>query len=234
MPRSTNGVYIRTKNDALSPSLSCKEPSSTVNTNQAQELAPRLLPRLKAAQHAAGNGTARGLLDTSHNHAQVAALHDNRDTLGLEDLHDSIGHLLGQALLDLQSAREQVGNARQLANSNHGVAGDVADMHLAREGHQVVLAHAKDLNVLDDHHFVMALLEDGPVDDVAHVLLVALGEIEHGLGVTLGRGEETLTVGVFAEAFEKGADGALHLVQTLLLLGFGLLQTLARAPRRAT
>lgn len=164
----------------------------------------------------------------------MAALHNDRDTLGLEDLHDRIRHLLRQALLDLQSARKQLRNARQLANANHCVAGNVANVHLARERNQVVLAHGEDLDVLDDNHLVVALLENGPVDNVAHVFLVALGQEEHRLGVPLGSGEETFAVRVFAEAFEEGADGALHLVETLLLLGFRLLETLARAARGAT
>lgn len=164
----------------------------------------------------------------------MAALHDDRDTLRLEDFHNGIRHLLGQPLLDLQPARKQLRNPRQLADANHRVAGDVPDMHLAREGDQVVLAHGKDLNVLDNHHLVVALLEDGPVDNVAHVLLVALGQEEHGLGVALGRGEETFAVRVLADAFEQGADGALHLVEALLALSFGFLQTLAGAAGGAT
>src|SRR5690625_1755517 len=84
--------------------------------------------------------------------------------------------------------------------------------YLADKGHEVVLAEAVDLNVLDNDHLVVALVEEGVVDNVLDVDLVALCEEEEGLGVARGRVEEALAVRVLADALEEGAHGAAHLV----------------------
>ncbi len=100
------------------------------DANKAQKLVARLGLALKAAEDAAGYGRGAGLLDAAHHHAQVAGLHDDGDALGLENLHDGVGDLLGQALLDLQAAGVHFGDAGELGEADDGVAGDVADVHL--------------------------------------------------------------------------------------------------------
>lgn len=74
----------------------------------------------------------------------------------------------------------------------------LASTYLAGERNEMMLAQAEDLNVLDDHHLVMALTEHSPVDDVFHVDLVSFREGKESLGVS-GRGvEKTLTIRVLA------------------------------------
>lgn len=92
-----------------------------------------------------------------------------------------------------------------------------------------MLAETEDLNVLDDDHLVVALLEDGVVHDVADILLVALGEKEHRLSVASGGVKDTGAVDVLADALENGANGALELVQPLSSLFGALLESLAGA-----
>lgn len=201
--------------------------------HEAEELVARLGLCLEAAEDAARDGAGRRLLHAPHDHAQMARLHDDGDALGLEDLHDGVGDLLGQALLDLQAAAEHLGDAGQLGDADDLVLRDVGNVHLSGKGHEVVLAQAEDLNVLDNDHLVVALLEDGIVDNVADVLLVALGKVEHGLGVALGRVDDAGAVGVLADALENGADGGLHLLEALGGLVGVLFETFARASGRA-
>lgn len=78
----------------------------------------------------------------------------------------------------------------------------------------MVLAKTEDLDVLDDDHLVVTLLENGVVDDVANVLLVALGEEEHGFGVTSRGVADTGPVRILADALEDGADSGLELLQS--------------------
>ena len=79
---------------------------------EAEELGPRLLLALEAAKNAAGYGACGGLLHAAHHHAQVARVHDDGHTLGLEYLHDGVGYLARQPFLHLQAAREHLGDAR--------------------------------------------------------------------------------------------------------------------------
>lgn len=101
-----------------------------VDANKAKELVPGLGLALEAAQDAAGDGGGRRLLDAAHDHAEVGRLHDDGDALGLEDLHDGVGHLLGEALLDLEPAGEHLGDAGQLGETDDCLVGDVANVHL--------------------------------------------------------------------------------------------------------
>lgn len=63
--------------------------------------------------------------------------------------------------------------------------------------------------------------EKDPVDDLVHVLLIAIGELEEGLGVVVGRFAETLAVSIFAWSLVQDAknraasDGRLRLMLRL-------------------
>lgn len=84
--------------------------------------------------------------------------------------------------------------------------------YLACKRYHVVFAKGEDLNVLDDDHLRVVLVEQGAIGDGVHVVLVALGEEEQGLGVARGRVQQALAVGVLAEALEYRAHGAAHLL----------------------
>jgi hypothetical protein len=92
--------------------------------------------------------------------------------------------------------------------------------YLSCEWNHVVLAQAENFNVFYNDHLVVSLVEDGVVYDVAHVLLVALGEEEHCLCISCRRVQQALTVRILPNAFQDCPDGALQFVDSLLgLLG---------------
>ena len=47
-----------------------------------------------------------GFLDAAHGHAEVFGLDDDGNAVRLEDFHDRVGNLAGEALLDLRAAGE--------------------------------------------------------------------------------------------------------------------------------
>ncbi len=102
----------------------------SVDADEGEKLVAGLGLALEAAEDAGRNGRGGGLLDAAHDHAEVGGLHDDGDALGLEDVHDGVGDLLGEALLDLQAAGVHLGDAGELGEADDGVAGDVADVHL--------------------------------------------------------------------------------------------------------
>ena len=87
-----------------------------------------------------------------------------------------------------------------------------------------MLAHAEDLDILDNDHLAVPLVEDGVVDNVLDVLLVALGEEHEGLGVALGGGQEALPVRVLSDALEDGANRILDLLEARSGLLLALLE----------
>lgn len=97
---------------------------------ESQEFFSGLSAGAHASQHAASGRGAAGLLHTAHDHAQVGRLHDDTDTAGLQDLGNSKSNLLSQALLNLQSAREHLGQTSQLGEAKDTAIRDVSDVHL--------------------------------------------------------------------------------------------------------
>ena len=75
-------------------------------------------------------------------------------------------------------------------------------MRLADEGQQVVFAQRVQLDVLDDHHFIVVGGEQGAVDDFLQAALVTAAQVLHGLGGARWRIPQPLALGVFAEAGE--------------------------------
>lgn len=62
----------------------------------------------------------------------MARFHNNGDALGLENLHDGVGDLLGETFLDLEAAREHFCDTRELGEAYDSFGWDIADVHLHR------------------------------------------------------------------------------------------------------
>lgn len=92
-----------------------------------------------------------------------------------------------------------------------------------------MLADREDLNILDDDHLVVAFLEDGRVDDVHHVLLVAHCKVQEGIRISMRGGEEPFSVGILSHAFQQCPHSPLHALQPICLLLGALLQSCTRA-----
>jgi len=75
--------------------------SSSIESYETEELVSSLLSFLYASQHAACNRGSGRLLYSSHHHAQMARLHNHRDALWLQHLHDGVGDIFRKAFLDL-------------------------------------------------------------------------------------------------------------------------------------
>ena len=95
----------------------------------------------------------------------------------LQDAVDGIGDLGGQPLLHLGAFRIEIDEPGQLAEPGDLAisARDVADVGNPGERHQMVLAAAPHLDVLDQHQLVVAEVEDGG----QHLLRILPQTAEH-------------------------------------------------------
>ena len=66
----------------------CKIPPSLPPIQEVEEFFSRLSARPHATQHTARHGRSGRLFYSSHDHAQMARLHDNGNALGLQDFSD--------------------------------------------------------------------------------------------------------------------------------------------------
>jgi len=139
----------------------------------------------------------------------LALDHDDR-AARFEDPHQRVRDLAGEPLLHLRTAGVDVDQPGQLGQAGDLAVDrrDVADVRDAPERHQVVLADRGQLDVLDQHHLVVAEVE-GRGEDVLRLLpeareylLVRPGDPGRGL-------QQTLAVRVLAHREEQLADGVL-------------------------
>ena len=146
----------------------------------------------------AGGGDAVLFLHTAHLHAHVACFDHNHHSEGVEGLLDALLDLERHALLDLQAVGIYVDNAGYLAEPGDVSVGNVGHMSLAVEGQHVVFAEGEEVDVLDDDHLRVVLLEECASEYLMGILGVALREKLHGLGYTHRGLEQSLAGGVFA------------------------------------
>jgi hypothetical protein len=174
--------------------------------DQGEELGSGFFFLAETAEHRGRHGGGVLLLDSAHHHAQVAGFDDNADALGFDYFLDGFGDLGGEALLNLQAAREELDEARDFAEADNTSVGDVGNVDFAEEREQVMLAETEHLDIFHDHHFVVGDGEEGAFEEGLGIFLVSLGEEFHGFVDALRGGGETFAVGIFAEADEGFAD----------------------------
>ncbi len=145
------------------------------------------------------------LLHPAHGHAHVLGVHHHADSLGVRHLHQGLGDLARQALLDLQARREHVDNPGDLGQTDHLAIGQVGHMHLADDRQQVMLAQGVQFDIAQQHHLVVVRREQGPVDDTVQVLVIATGEILHCLRGAHRGIQQALALRVLAQTGEDVA-----------------------------
>src|SRR5688500_2192238 len=122
--------------------------------DEAHELGPGPGVATERSGHGGSDHRRLLLLHPTHHRAQMRGLHDARDALRLEPLHEEVGDLDREPLLHLESMRVHVDDAWDLRQPDHPALRQVADVRLADERQQVVIAQAEDLYVAHDEHHV--------------------------------------------------------------------------------
>eukprot|EP00968_Pinguiococcus_pyrenoidosus_P009478 scaffold736_cov254-Pinguiococcus_pyrenoidosus.AAC.2 len=208
-------------------------PLSTHESNQGEELGSRPRIRLEAASYRGGDGGRARLVNAPHAHAKVLRLDDNANTQRVDCLLDRLADLLRQALLHLQPPCVHLGHPRELAEAQDVGPRNVGNVHLPREGHQMVLAQGVQVNVLDQDHLRVAFVEHGVAHHLRQALLIALGEKPHGFGRSHGRLDQSFPLRVLAQALQDHPEGRCHLLELLGLLAgrLGPLETQRRQIR---
>src|SRR5580698_673514 len=194
--------------------------SGIFRADKRKEFVARLFIVPEAAEHCAGQRLAMLLLHPAHLHAKVARLNDHADTFWADFVLNSRGDLTGEALLNLQTAREHVDQARDFAEADDALVGKIRYVALAEKRQQMVLAQAEELNVLYHHHFVIGNAEGRAVEDVLRVLEVTAGQEFQRLFIALGSLAQAFAVRVFTDEFDDFTNvaGNSALVQLFLVV----------------
>ena len=128
--------------------------------------------------HGGGHGIL--LVDASHLHTKVTCFNDDHDALWCQGLFDAMCYLLCHAFLHLQTMAVDVNDACEFGKACDLAIRDVGDVHLPKEGQQMVLAEGIEFYVLHDDHIVVGLLEECRAQDGHGIFVVASGEFRPG------------------------------------------------------
>lgn len=90
----------------------------------------------------------------------------------------------------------------------------------------MVLAQREHLDILDNHQLVMILMEDRTIDKIPYILLIALGKVEHGLGISLWGLAQALSFRVLSDTLQNRPNSSCELLNALLCLFGRRLQSL--------
>ncbi|ULA64502.1 MAG: hypothetical protein LZF86_140027 [Nitrospira sp.] len=166
--------------------------------------------RPKRAEHRAADRDGILLFHTPHHHAKMTGFNDHTNAMrvqfGLEGLRD----LHGEPFLHLEPARESIDDARNLAQSDDFLVRQIPHMHLAEERQHVVLAHAVEIDVFDDDHFIVLNREKCSVQELVDVAVIPLGHKREGLGHSLRRLEQSIAARVLPKRQQLLRDEGLQ------------------------
>src|SRR5215207_2444216 len=95
---------------------------------QGHELLPCASVVSDQAAESRRHGAGAQLLDTAQRHAQVLRLQNHAHPLGRQLVVEPAGDLCGQALLELEVAREVLDHATELAESDEPLGREVPDV----------------------------------------------------------------------------------------------------------
>ena len=100
--------------------------------------------------------------------------YDHRDACRLQARHQRLGDLSGEILLDLQSPRVNIDNARDFGEADDFSIRNVSDVRAPDKGQKMVLAQRIELDVFDQDDLARFGIEDRIVDNVIEILPIAL------------------------------------------------------------
>src|SRR5215469_14627133 len=175
-------------------------------SDQREEFLARLRVLTKDAQHGRRDCCRMLFLDPSHHHAEMARFDHNTNALGLDGILDGFGNFGGQALLHLEAPRKDLDQAWQLAETDDFAVGHVSNVNFAEKRQHVVLAKAKHLDVLHDHHLVIADGEQCLAQDILGTLGVAARQKFKRRRHTCRRTQQAFTARILADTLKYFAD----------------------------
>src|SRR5215204_3318827 len=127
----------------------------TAMADELEKFQAGLLLTAERSQHGAGHGNRILLFHSPHHHAEMSGLDHDTDAGRVELRLERFRDLYGEPLLHLQSSCKCIDDSWNLAEADHFLVRQIPHVHLAEERQQMMLAHAEEIDILDDHHLVV-------------------------------------------------------------------------------
>src|SRR5580765_6644124 len=85
------------------------------------------------AAHGTGGAGAGGISNAPDGHARMAGFENDADATGAQLGHEKVGKILGHTFLDLRAVRQDLLNARNLAQAYNLTLREISNMSVADE-----------------------------------------------------------------------------------------------------
>ncbi len=95
---------------------------------------------------------------------------------GMQSLHQRIGDLHGELLLDLQPSGKYINNTGHFRKPDHFALWNVGDVRLSNKRQKVMLTQRIKLDVFDKNDLTCIGLVDRIVNDVVQILSIPVGQ----------------------------------------------------------
>src|SRR5271154_3901985 len=183
----------------------------------------------EAPKHRAGHSLPVLLFHTTHLHTKMPRLDNHANTFRTDLFLNRRSNLAGKPLLNLQTPREHIDEARYFAQADNALVRQIRHVALPKKRQQMVLAEAEELNVLHHHHFVIGNAKRGAIQNVFRVLQIAAGQEFQRLFVAFRRLAQSFAIRIFPDELDDFANmaGDAARVKRLLLVQNDLFRRLS-------
>jgi len=129
--------------------------------------------------------------------------HHDGDAVRLETIHERFRDLRRKIFLNLQTAREDIDNARHFREPDDFSVRNISDVRAADEREQMMFAQRVKLDVFDENDLARLGIEDSIVNDLLHALAVTLREKFQCARGPCRCPYQSLSRGIFADRIEQ-------------------------------
>ena len=136
----------------------------------------------------------------------MSGFHDDADAMGIQLCTQRFRDLHSQPFLNLQTPGEHIDDSRDLAETDHFLIGQIADMDSAKKRQEVMFAHTEEVDIFDDDHFVVFDRKERPVQEMVNITLIPLCHKGQGFGHSLRGLEQPISTGLFTEGEQHLRD----------------------------
>jgi hypothetical protein len=184
--------------------------ADTAPPDQFQKFLACLRLTAERSQHRAGDGDGVLFFHTPHHHAEMSGFDDDADAMGIQLRAQRFRDLHGQPFLHLQTSGEHIDDPWDLAETDHLLVGQIADMDPAKKRQEMMFAHTEKIDVFDDDHFVIVDRKERPVQEMVDITLVPLRHKGQGFGHSLRGLEQPIPTGFLTESEKHLRDQRLE------------------------
>jgi len=178
--------------------------------NQVEELHSRFDGTAEVAKHRTGCRAGILFFHAPHQHAHMLRFDNHSDSKRLDRLINGLGNLRRQPFLHLEPAAEHLDKTHDFADADHFLVRKVTDVAFAEKGEQMMFAHAEEIDIGNDDHFIVLDVKQRIIQKLFRIHRIAACKELIGFLNPFGRAYQALAIGILSNFLDDPANVFLH------------------------